>query len=466
MQTAPPLSDAWLPPRATSQASSYHTVLDHFTNAGAIDSTESLTSTIEPHAAASDVASSPPKSPELEYETITHRRHGKALIIEHPTLVNFIPSTEIQTTVSVTADRDVIDTIFPPTAVLRASQRINPTYSQGQKDQTGEFDVQQLLKKHEEELCQTLRDKLTENYDPTGSIKKEIFTTLTQVTRFPDPVGTDLKRFSKDQCPCVCSEVGCDPLQPHTDSSISNVSQPSSFLDMTEASTPNGGAYGSTRSAKDGKTKHRFGFLTLGGRFGRSRSSVDLSRDPTDNAGGKAALPVSAPPLSSALTEQATPPRSKSFSDLVRRRRSKHMARTSLDATPTATHHTHNNTNTNQLAPHPPSADLTSRRLARHSLDTTRTPTPTSAPTPPTPPPRRSSKVYAHLPRKPIPTFSSSSTIPRNSLSMYSIGQIVEEDEGSELVRGGLMSSYHPANNQLATTPRPVVPETQFGLAL
>ncbi|TKY87799.1 hypothetical protein EX895_003380 [Sporisorium graminicola] len=505
MQAAPRLQDAqiWLPPRATSRASSYHTVLDHFTNTtttttttinnnnGATKSVESLTSSVEPPGlddADADAASSPPTSPEIEYETIHHTRHGKALVVEHPTLVNFVPTTEIQTAVSVTADRVVIDTIFPPTAVLRASDRVNRpyAYSEERKDgvEAAGFNVQELLKRHEEELRQTLREKLTDNYDPTGSITEEIFTTLTQVTRFPDPVGTDLKPFSKEQCPCVCCEAGCFyPFEPQPVPSTSSMTatyvQPAasravskSCLDMTEASVPNGGAYGSMRSGKQDKerNKHRFGFLTFG-RFSRSRSNLDLAREPADGASSatkSTALPTPAPALPSEVTNQVVPPaRSKSFSDLVRRRRSKHNASSSSTAPAAATSATNIN---GAVQP-----DVPTRRLARHSLDTTRTPTPLSAPNPP---PRRSSKVYAIVSRKPSPNFSTgSATMPRNSMSAYDIGQIVEEDEpragdaGVERRQSALMSSYGtPAQGtgqfRVTRRPVPVEQEPQIGLAL
>ena len=521
MQAAPPIQGAehWLPPRATSAASSYHTTFDHLAisnNGVATGSVDSLISTSAPHNASSGGASSTsaPTTPELEYETIKQTRHGKALVIEHPTLVNFVPTSEVQTAVSITADRVVIDTIFPPTAVWRAERGLPPVGSvqqQRESEKTDKEALNQLLKQHEEQLQQTLKEKLTRNYDPTGTIKEDIFTTLTQVTRFPDPVGTDLKKYTKDQCPCICCEVGCkNPLEPHSEISkaelgaASTVPAPNpasavraqttqpestqpleSFLDMTETSTRtrNGETYG-----KEAKNKHRFAFLTFG-RFGRSRSSVDLSRTSASDA-SSTAMPVAAPALPAEVTSSVvSPPRSRSFANLVSRRRSKHMATASMSK---ATSPTLSQEPITSDLPTTPRVDSTQSlaRQARHSLDSTRprVDTPLSAPVPP---PRRSSKIYGLVHRKPIPAqFASTArgSMPNATMSMYNIGQIVEEDEpsdgGSKGVnmagvgagraswdkrQSGLVSSYQIPNVGRTIAQMPQTTEqdsTQIGLAL
>lgn len=207
------------PPRATSRASSYHTVLDHFIHASTTGSAESLSSTVRALSHSPNNTSSPPTSPEPEYEIIKRERHAKALVIEHPTLVNFVPTSEIQTAVSQTADRIIIDTILPPTAALRASDRVNRAYAyQPQHDQdsrTG-FDTREILNRHEQQLKQSLDAHLSSNYDPTGTIKVDIFKTLSELTRFPDPVGIKGCEYSKDQCPCICCELGCENrVQPY-----------------------------------------------------------------------------------------------------------------------------------------------------------------------------------------------------------------------------------------------------------
>ncbi|CBQ71037.1 conserved hypothetical protein [Sporisorium reilianum SRZ2] len=424
MYAAPALPE-WLPPRATSQASSYHTVLDHLpttTNASACASVDSLPSTLEHDGDAA--SSTPPTSPELEYETVQHTRHAKALVIAQPTLVNFVPTHEIQTAVSVTADRVVIDTIFPPTAVLRAHHDVSPR-AHLQEGSAKEVDTTELLKRYEAELRQTLREKLTPNYDPTGSIREEIYTTLTQVTRFPDPAGTDVRRYSRDRCPCVCCDAGCSfPVEAHSLSTTTtqvgsgSSSGTHSTVDMAESVPPSG----SMRSLQDKGKKHRFGFLSLRS-FGRSRSSVDLTRNaPADETvirSKSTALPVPAPALPAEVTRTVPPVRSKSFSNLVRRRRSKHLA----------------------PQPHP---ELPTRHSARHSLDTPRTPRTATPLAAPTPPPRRSSKTYAVVPRKAVPSLASAATLPRGSLA-FEIGRIVEEDElgdGVERRELAMMSSF------------------------
>ncbi|KAF6767443.1 hypothetical protein PSEUBRA_004861 [Kalmanozyma brasiliensis GHG001] len=190
--------------RTTSNASSYRTANDTFSDA--LDTVDS---------ASASNSTSPPTSIDSQYEVIHSARHGKALVIEQPTLVNFVPTSEIQTAVRVTADRVVIDTILPPTAVLRASNVVRrPAGSHVTEQVAKDFDATELLKKHEEELIAMLSEKLTANYDPTGTIKGEILTTLTQVTRFPDPKGIDGKN-KKGVCPCICCEMGCEaPLEP------------------------------------------------------------------------------------------------------------------------------------------------------------------------------------------------------------------------------------------------------------
>ncbi|SPO32235.1 uncharacterized protein UTRI_02792 [Ustilago trichophora] len=479
-----------LPPRAESSASSYHTTLDRF--ATPTDSVESLASS-SPSLSheQDDQASSPPSSPELEYEIIKRRREGTALVIQHPTLVNFVPTSDIQTAVRVLPDCVVIDTILPPTATLRASDLARrPPQTELQRiegQKPAKFDAAELLEKHKAELYQTLTTKLTENYDPTGSIKEEIFTTLTQLTRFPDPKGTNKSQYTEGQCPCICCEMGCsNPLEPYSASTqttsigTSNISSPTlstthtrsasaqplySFLEMTEAPSTRPDSMGGIKGGA-GRSKNRFGFLSFG-RFGRSRSQMDLA----SSTGSKSkhismtGLPVPAPALPETVTGQVVPPRSvpslsRSFSDLVRRRRKKHMAGALGEASPAIPPATSSMAQGDLKASksldvetlHLPTRSSSQTNLAsssriaaapgRYSLDSARVDTPFEGPKPP---PRRSSKMYAIVSRKPVPQLNASSstgsldrngsrtlpaTIPRSGRSAYGIGQIVEEDEG------------------------------------
>ncbi len=70
------------------------------------------------------------------------------------------------------------------------------------------FNTEALLQRHREEVLAKLTQGLTANYDPTGTIKQDIFTTLTELTRFPDPVGTNRKKNEKGKCPCICCQLG------------------------------------------------------------------------------------------------------------------------------------------------------------------------------------------------------------------------------------------------------------------
>lgn len=494
-----------LPPRAESSASSYHTTLDRL--ATPVDSVESLASSSPSLLnGQDDQASSPPSSPELEYETIKRRREGTALVIQHPTLVNFVPTSDIQTAVRVLPDCVVIDTILPPTATLRASDLARrPLQTELQRiegQKTAQFDAVELLEKHKAELYQTLTTKLTENYDPTGSIKEEIFTTLTQLTRFPVPKGTNKSQYTKGQCPCICCEMGCiNPLEPYSASTqttsikTSNVSSPNiatthtrsasaqpmhSFLEMTEAPSTRSD---SMRGIKDGvgRSKSRLGFLSFG-RFGRSRSQADLASS-TGSKGkhmSMPALPKPAPALPESVTGQVVPPRSeptrsRSFSDLVRRRRKKHMAGASGEASPSIPPATppmaqdnlkasksldvealrlpaRSSSQTNLAS----SSGIASTASGRYSLDSARVATPFGGPKPP---PRRSSKMYAIIGRKPVPQLNASSstgslerngsrslaaTIPRSGRRAYGIGQIAEQDEGLD---DGMLYSDTGRNN-------------------
>lgn len=473
----------------SSRGSSYHSVHDQ--SPGASSGPSSVT-----HSQGTTEASSPPSSPELMYDTTTTQRHGKALVIEQPTLVNFVPTSDIQTAVSITADRIIIDTILPPTATLRANQlAYRPSTHAAKKDlgaaglHAAGFSASELLKKHEEEVQKILTARLTETYDPTGTIKDDIVTTLTQITRFPDPIGTNRSTGAKGKCPCICCELGCNyPLEPYqaATSGISathpsvqhtraaSVDQPRSFLDMSEPrpSMSQGFRPSWMRGFKEGnradvegksRTKSRFGFFTFG-RSGRSRSHVDLSRDyaaqgnQTTAREGRTAIPAPIPPIPSKVTDQVVPPqtqppRSRSFSDLVRRRRNRHMATASLDsalpASRSAASVDLDRGNVRQsldvYAAHQPSQlasqlDATDRTKAaptagRFSLDSAR---PGVTFTGPQAPPRRSSKLYAIMyPKTSPPTNASSNTpatLPRSGTAEFVIGRIVEEEEGEELI--------------------------------
>ncbi|GAC98751.1 DNA mismatch repair protein mutS [Pseudozyma hubeiensis SY62] len=579
MQVASRLEVASLAPpsRATSRASSYHTVLDEFIDARTDQPAESPTYAEPPRSAPLNAASSPSTEPKVEYETSKHSRQGKALIIEHPTLVNFVPTSEIQTAVSQTADRLIIDTILPPTAVLRASdQNSRPHAYVRSPNGTGGagYDAKEVLRRHEDELRRTLQSKMTSNYDPTGRIKEDIMKTLSGVTRFPDPVGIKGKEYSKGKCPCVCCEMGCEnPVQPYKEGEMvaprisTNVEQPQlgtahitqqgisqptiapvaphqtvpqkltesqpstatststlgpqqpalgpaseptsssepmhSFLDMKEASTRRSGhrRFGSWRGPRDSadgtssKNRSLFAFLTFG-RHNRSRSQLDLpSRSElTQQDFATKQEPLSAPALAPApalatssrdpsATHPAEPTRSRSFSDLVKRRRSKHIASISEPIPPLSTSITSPTLfdTTPEYNEPLPSRYSSSERPSflntfptttpslpvRHSMDSTR-----PFFTTPATPPRRSSKLYAVISR-PKPgggartasdnqsvRRSIDSAIPRNSTGTFLIGQIVEEDELAGMVGAGrrewdggeasrrqsaLMSSYRPA---------------------
>ncbi|KAJ1602433.1 hypothetical protein NDA14_005374 [Ustilago hordei] len=486
MLTNPP------PPATASRSSSYYTSHDH----PPLSPSHSSSSTSSSDSS-SFSSSSPSSASEVEYKTTHHRRKGTALVISQPTLVNFVPTSDIQTAVSITADRIVIDTILPPTATLRSRYPL-PCTSQIQHqvlkaDQGSEdgFD-ERLLQEHKEQLYRTLQEKLTENYDPSGRIKEEIFETLTGVTRFPDPVGTNKsgKAAGKVGCPCICCEVGCSAPVQSLDStsqvlrglgSTTKVIEPTtatvegqqlhSFLDMTETSTK----------------KKRIGFLTLPRWFGRSRTRADLSSalQPELRA---TVLPAPAPALPEKVTQQIVPPvseakvtKSRSFVDIVRRRRDKHQA---IAPAPTNTGMGRNGfgkgkarQSLDENSPRLPTrsssqANLTSNlqrstsytslapgaSAGRFSLDSSiephlRADTPRSMPTPP---PRRSSKLYAIVSRKPVPPLNpyGSAALPRSTTSgAYLIGQIVEEEEEEVEGLGGvsrsrrqsaLMSSYNP----------------------
>ncbi|SYW83126.1 uncharacterized protein UBRO2_05052 [Ustilago bromivora] len=399
MLTNPP------PPATASRSSSYYTSHDHppLSHCHSSSSTSSSDSS-------SFSSSSPSSASEVEYKTTHHRRKGTALVIFQPTLVNFVPTSDIQTAVSITADRIVIDTILPPTATLRSRYPLSCTSQiqhQGlQADQGSEdgFD-ERLLQEHKEQLYRTLQEKLTENYDPSGRIKEEIFETLTGVTRFPDPVGTN----------------------------------------------------------KSGKAAGK----------PELRATV---------------LPAPAPALPEKVTQQIVPPvseakvtKSRSFVDIVRRKRDKHQA---AAPAPTNTGMDWNGfgkgkarQSLDENSPRLPTRSSSQASLAsnlqrstsytspapgasagRFSLDSSTEPhlradTPRSMPTPP---PRQSSKLYAIVSRKPVPPLNpyGSAALPRSTTSgAYLIGQIVEEEEEEAEGLGGvsrsrrqsaLMSSYNP----------------------
>ena len=427
-----------------STNSFYHTVLQQSASPAAA-SAESLASSSS--AATTNLAKTP--EPELVYDIIQRRREGTALVIEHPTLVNFVPTSDIQTAVSVTDDRIVIDTILPPTATLKRHYATAAT-SPGGNAATGAekqgFDTTAVLEKHKRELYQLLTTKLTENYDPTGTIKDDIFATLTQLTRFPDPKGTNRSPVKKGQCPCICCEVGCSrPLEPgaldtpvhrttadtsktaallaqagvasdtvvepttstHLNGTIP--SQPAAVEANFATIVPDDNRKAEPETAGMVRSKSRFGFLT----FGRSKKE----------------LPVPAPALPPEVTSAATPTtgkpvRSRSLSDLVRRRRSKHQAASSkagnVPPVPTIP--------ASATAPAIAGASSTATAPApvRHSLDSL----PADGPSPP---PRRSSKLYAIVNRKSLSASSSTSSLPatrRASMSATNgIARIVEEDE-------------------------------------
>lgn len=494
------------PSRSVSQASSYHTVADHFSDALSSPDSDPITPT----------GSTPTTSLDSARSVVRTTRPGKALVIEQPTQVNFVPTNEIQTAVSVTADRIVIDTILPPTASLRSGNYVPRSHSQQpQQEVEGGLETAQLLKKHEEELTAMLKEKLTPNYDPTGTIKEEVWTTLTQVTRFPDPVGVNGKN-EPGKCPCICCQMGCDrplepwgqrddpsakkkgsiattsaasttrsppkersqvalvheeatPPQPRPSTTVERQStittQPStttartstslpvanSFLEMTDA--PKSRRWYSLRGSKDADSDKRkrlsLGFLTLP-RFGRSRTHVD---PPLESP----SIPVPAPPIPLKVTRKAVPtlieepPRSKSFANLVRRRRDRvEASRSSIDFTATPTTPTW----------HPPIPSRTSFQLdtprtpatigGRFSLDSARPSLPSvwNGPAPALPP-RRSSRVYMHRltpPSNVTPGLREGSMGRREGSR---IGLIVEEDEeggrgSSDVARrqSRLMSSY------------------------
>ncbi|SNX83549.1 uncharacterized protein MEPE_02256 [Melanopsichium pennsylvanicum] len=492
---------------ADSRASSCHPILDQFPTT----STTAATSTfIETSTSSSPNASSPSAStPRVEivesqivgYDTIKRRREGTALVIEHPTLVNFVPTSDIQTAVRVLPDCVIIDTILPPTATLRAANIAHTSRGVHLESSTAaearDFDAKDLLEKHKKDVYRTLQTRLTESYDPTGSIKREIFTTLTGLTRFPNPRGTNRSPYATGLCPCICCEMGCDrPLEPNTATTSTSVASSSptssklaislharsasvpngekSFLDMTEASLSSN----SWRGTKD-RSKPRFGFLTFG-RFRKSRSNGELAFQ-ADPKGKGASIPLPAPAVSEQVTNWVVPPkpsRSRSFSDLVRRRRNKHHIATSIEFAP----------------PLPPSSSTRARNESRvrqsmddqnlrlparsssntnlagvsrgsYSLDSARTRTRADTPREgPQPPPRRSSKAYAVVRRKSVPqlnasTSGNSMTLLRSGKSAYGgIGQIVEEDEDKEVGSSGngstsrrqsaLMSSFELVSNE------------------
>lgn len=477
-------------PPSASRSSSYHTSLDHIQP----PLTHSLSSSSR---TSSDLSS--PTTPEPSYTTTQQTRKGTALVISRPTQVSFVPTSDIQTAVSITADRIVIDTILPPTAQLPSRYPLpcttQPT-SQIAGEKRGEKGIErdfgELLAQHKQELYKTLLEKLTDNYDPNGKIKEEIFATLTGVTKFPDPVGTNRsgKAGGKKGCPCICCEMGCAiPLQPVNDKRIASTAtqlptreileegemQEStqklhSFLEMTETS----------------KSRKRFGFLSLPRRFSRSKSNAGLASTVSQPDLCTTALPVPAPAVPPAVTQQVVPPvtqppvtNSRSFADLVRRRRDKHQSTSPAHTTPawngvgkgksrqsldegslrlparSSSHSQLNHLNTSGFSSSSNLASTSRGGAGRFSLDSSTRPM-LRADTPvvtPTPPPRKSSKLYAIVSRKPVPPLggSGSATLPRSATGGYLIGQIVEEeeDEGMEGMsrsrrQSALMSSYVP----------------------
>lgn len=487
---------------------------------------------------ASEASSAAPDMPEFVYDSTTTQRDGHALVFEHPTQVNFVPTSEIQTAVSINADRIVIDTILPPTAALKANYAAYRSETGAAPRISGagglgveEYDPVELLKRHEEEVYRTLAYKLTPNYDPTGTIKGDIFETVTGVTRFPDPKGTNRKMTERGKCPCICCEVGCkEPMKPHrhpeskkmvemaaiaapkslpepkelppapaaaplAPSAATNTDSQRplhSFLDMRETKTFKSGLLrrmSSDRSRGDaesvGSSKSRFGFLTLG-RFGRSRSSVNVAQDPTPPQDAAVAVPGYA-------TQEAQQPESSrrtSFSDLTRRRRNKHMKTMSASSALPASRLTASmdisrdpyrpSLDANPLrAPAPlassSQADLSTKALpalppstsapipGRFSLDSSRPEISSFSPQTPT---RRSSKLYAIIYRNPAPSASHTATSGQDGNNgEYVIGKIVEEEEGEAAIaqlqranaaqqqqqqesvsrrQSALMSSYEP----------------------
>ncbi|KAJ1035045.1 hypothetical protein NDA18_000647 [Ustilago nuda] len=462
MLTNPP------PPATASRSSSYYTSHDH----PPLSPSHSSSSTSSSDSS-SFSSSSPSSTSEVEYKTTYHRRKGTALVISQPTLVNFVPTSDIQTAVSITADRIVIDTILPPTATLRSRYPLPCTSQiqhQGLKADQGSEDGfdERLLQEHKEQLYRSLQEKLTENYDPSGRIKEEIFETLTGVTRFPDPVGTNKSGKAAGKV-LRGLESTTKVIEPTTATVEGQQLHP--FLDMTETSTK----------------KKRIGFLTLPRWFGRSRTRADLSSalQPELRA---TVLPAPAPALPEkvtqkivALVSEAKVTKSRLFVDIVRRRRDKHQA---TAPAPTNTGMGRNGLgkgkarqSLDENSPRLPTRSSSQANLAsnlqrstsytslapgasagRFSLDSCTEPhlradTPRSMPTPP---PRRSSKLYAIVSRKPVPPLNpyGSAALPRSTTSgAYLIGQIVEEEEEEAEGLGGvsrsrrqsaLMLSYNP----------------------
>ncbi|SPO40365.1 uncharacterized protein PSFLO_05847 [Pseudozyma flocculosa] len=173
------------------------------------------------------------------YHTTTRAREAKVHVLNVPTAVSFVPTDQPQTAISITEDRIVIDTIYPPTlsscsdhdggaddqeggaGAMRAGDG-GPAATgakrnlRGDKRRTAAADTIHMLRDHEASLLLALEQVKTLHVGST--IEDEIELTVRGTTVFPPPlVGARMGAKATSStategqadCPCICCSVGC-----------------------------------------------------------------------------------------------------------------------------------------------------------------------------------------------------------------------------------------------------------------